>query len=194
MFLPGKSHGQGSLAGYGLWGCRESDTVEWLKNKTAKVTLNHWLPSAPESSCSLGMTKLRNLGCASASCLSVGGCCPLPPGLFCNFLPTYPQSFSWVWEVYGEASAGAFEFLYLCFQQVQYLYTKPYLAFSNSLGNLAEFLTWLVSYLVFSRVSKHSPSICPWRIVFIGFPVDLTLWCVKKLSFFRLICVILFFL
>ena len=29
----------------------------------------------------------------------------------------------------------------ICFQQVQYLYTKPYLAFSNSLGNLAEFLT-----------------------------------------------------
>ena len=93
VFLPGKSHGQRSLAGYCLWGCRESDTIEWLKNKTAQVILSHWLPSAPESSCPLGMTELRNLGCASASCLSLGGCCPLTLGLFCDFLPPYPQSF-----------------------------------------------------------------------------------------------------
>ena len=25
VFLPGKSHGQGSLVGYSLWGCKESD-------------------------------------------------------------------------------------------------------------------------------------------------------------------------
>ena len=29
-FLPGESHGQMSLAGYSPWGCRESDTTEWL--------------------------------------------------------------------------------------------------------------------------------------------------------------------
>ena len=30
IFLPGKSHGQRSLAGYSPWGCKESDTTEWL--------------------------------------------------------------------------------------------------------------------------------------------------------------------
>ena len=28
VFLPGESHGQRSLAGYGPWGCKESDTIE----------------------------------------------------------------------------------------------------------------------------------------------------------------------
>ena len=28
VFLPGKSHGQKSLVGYSLWGCKESDTTE----------------------------------------------------------------------------------------------------------------------------------------------------------------------
>ena len=30
VLLPGESHGQGSLAGYSLWGCKESDMTEWL--------------------------------------------------------------------------------------------------------------------------------------------------------------------
>ena len=30
VFLPGKSQGQRSLAGYSSWGCKESDTTEWL--------------------------------------------------------------------------------------------------------------------------------------------------------------------
>ena len=30
IFLPGESHGQRSLAGYSLWGRKESDTTEWL--------------------------------------------------------------------------------------------------------------------------------------------------------------------
>ena len=30
--LPGKSHGQRSLEGYSLWGCKESDMTEWLNN------------------------------------------------------------------------------------------------------------------------------------------------------------------
>ena len=30
VFLPGKSLGQQSLAGYSLWGCKESDTTEQL--------------------------------------------------------------------------------------------------------------------------------------------------------------------
>ena len=30
IFLPGKFHGQGSLAGYSPWGCKEPDTAERL--------------------------------------------------------------------------------------------------------------------------------------------------------------------
>ena len=30
VLLPGESHGWRSLAGYGPWGCKESDTTEWL--------------------------------------------------------------------------------------------------------------------------------------------------------------------
>ena len=30
VFLPRESHGQRSLKGYSLWGCKESDTTEWL--------------------------------------------------------------------------------------------------------------------------------------------------------------------
>ena len=37
VFLPGKSHGQKSLAGYSPWGGKESDTIERLKNKKAEV-------------------------------------------------------------------------------------------------------------------------------------------------------------
>ena len=34
VFLPGKFHGQRSLAGYCPWGCRESDTTEQLSTHT----------------------------------------------------------------------------------------------------------------------------------------------------------------
>ena len=30
VFLPEKSHGQRNLVGYSPWGCKESDTTEWL--------------------------------------------------------------------------------------------------------------------------------------------------------------------
>ena len=33
VFLPGKSHGQRSLEGYGPWGCKESDTTEVAEHK-----------------------------------------------------------------------------------------------------------------------------------------------------------------
>ena len=32
VFLPGKSHGQRSLAGYSPWGLKESDTTYWLNH------------------------------------------------------------------------------------------------------------------------------------------------------------------
>ena len=46
VFLPGKSHGQRSLAGYGPWGCKELDTAErlhflsfslWTKSRTCHL-------------------------------------------------------------------------------------------------------------------------------------------------------------
>ena len=56
VFLPGKSHGQRSLAGYSTWGCKESDTTEhththiirkdWLHVGYVFFTLTfafHWL-------------------------------------------------------------------------------------------------------------------------------------------------------
>ena len=36
VFLPGKSHGQRSLAGYSTWGCKESDTNERLTHTKVK--------------------------------------------------------------------------------------------------------------------------------------------------------------
>ena len=37
--LPGESQGQGSLAGYSLWGCKESDTTERLTHKNIPIVL-----------------------------------------------------------------------------------------------------------------------------------------------------------
>ena len=39
VFLPGESHGQRSLAGYSLWGHKESDTTEQLSTHTVDLTL-----------------------------------------------------------------------------------------------------------------------------------------------------------
>ena len=36
VFLPGKSHGQRSLVGYSLWGCKESDTAECAHTHTLR--------------------------------------------------------------------------------------------------------------------------------------------------------------
>ena len=35
LLLPGKSHGCRSLVGYSPWGCKESDTTEWLLSLTS---------------------------------------------------------------------------------------------------------------------------------------------------------------
>ena len=39
VFLPGEFHGQRSLVGYNLWGCKESDTTEQL---TLRPPGNHY--------------------------------------------------------------------------------------------------------------------------------------------------------
>ena len=41
VFLPGESHGQRSLVGYSPWGCKESDTTEWLSAHTHTHTRIH---------------------------------------------------------------------------------------------------------------------------------------------------------
>ena len=35
VFMPGKSHGPGSLVGYSPWGCKELDLTEWLSIPSA---------------------------------------------------------------------------------------------------------------------------------------------------------------
>ena len=49
VFLPGKFHGQRSLAGYSPWSCKESDTTEWLSmhimEHNTKVTISVTSPS-----------------------------------------------------------------------------------------------------------------------------------------------------
>ena len=40
VFLSGESHGQRSLAGYSAWGCKESDTTEWLNTYAHSTSIN----------------------------------------------------------------------------------------------------------------------------------------------------------
>ena len=39
VFLPGESHGQRSLGGYSLWGCKKSDMTKWLTLSVDKINL-----------------------------------------------------------------------------------------------------------------------------------------------------------
>ena len=43
IFLPGKSHGQGSLVGYGSWDCKESDTTERLSVTLQERGIFQWI-------------------------------------------------------------------------------------------------------------------------------------------------------
>ena len=49
VVLPGESHGQRSLVGYGSWGCKESDTTERLNNHKMCVWLNNIFQSKCKS-------------------------------------------------------------------------------------------------------------------------------------------------
>ena len=44
VFLPGKFHGQRSLAGYSPWVCKDSDTSEWLNTHCEPSA--YWLPQS----------------------------------------------------------------------------------------------------------------------------------------------------
>ena len=41
VFLPGKSHGQRSLASYSPWGCKELDTAERLYNTNNSIIIHY---------------------------------------------------------------------------------------------------------------------------------------------------------
>ena len=43
LFLPGKSHGHGSLVGYSPRGRKESNTTEWLNNNIGRDCFGYWL-------------------------------------------------------------------------------------------------------------------------------------------------------
>ena len=49
--LPGESHGRRGLEGYGLWGCKESDTTKQLTHTHTKKTgcARQWVPSSEHS-------------------------------------------------------------------------------------------------------------------------------------------------
>ena len=58
VFLPGESHGRGSLVGYSPWGCKESDTTERLHfhfhfHFQSKTRFPRWF-SGKESACNAG--------------------------------------------------------------------------------------------------------------------------------------------
>ena len=48
VFLPGESHGQRSLDGYSLWGCKDSDTTEQLDTdlRNPQLTQNTMVKSS----------------------------------------------------------------------------------------------------------------------------------------------------
>ena len=56
VLLPGKSHGQRSLAGYSPWGHKESDTTEWLSARTHTHTHTHTLKQEQMSETSAQIT------------------------------------------------------------------------------------------------------------------------------------------
>ena len=46
VFLPGKFHGQRSMAGYGPWGCKKSDMTERLSTTSSKKELDQTVLSS----------------------------------------------------------------------------------------------------------------------------------------------------
>ena len=44
VFLPGKSHGQRSLVGYSLWGCKESDMTKATSHVYMSIPISQFIP------------------------------------------------------------------------------------------------------------------------------------------------------
>ena len=60
VFLSGETHGQKSLAGYNPWGCKESDTTEWLTT-TAPALQGDSLPTELSGKPAVYFTWAENL-------------------------------------------------------------------------------------------------------------------------------------
>ena len=61
MAIPGESHGQRSLAGYGPWGCKESDTTERLFLSMCKTSAWHFGAGGKEESRITKLNKTQSL-------------------------------------------------------------------------------------------------------------------------------------
>ena len=84
VFLPEKSHGQRSLAGYSSWGCKESDTIEWLSSSNQRLREAYVsLSGSEQASLSSHMREVTShLYCATAdSFISM----PLSPETYLGF-------------------------------------------------------------------------------------------------------------
>ena len=57
VFLPRKTHGQGSLVGYSPWDCKESDTTQRLNTNQAKGSMNVLDSQRQQSQMSVAMTQ-----------------------------------------------------------------------------------------------------------------------------------------
>ena len=66
VFLPGKSHEHRSLAGYSLWGHKESDTTEWL----ALSGSFHRPPHSVSSFASYQCPQMHHWHCRPSLCLT----------------------------------------------------------------------------------------------------------------------------
>ena len=58
VLLPGKSHGRRSLVGYSPWGCKESDTTEWLHFHFG----TSWVAQMVKRLLTMQETQVRSLG------------------------------------------------------------------------------------------------------------------------------------
>ena len=94
-------HGQMCLAGYSPWGCKESDTAEWLS--TAQHSLSWW--DAPSSSNPLALPLVQSIAHLMMSTWGGERATPSPPNSLPGgrgwairaFLRPKPQSF---WSLY----------------------------------------------------------------------------------------------
>ena len=79
VFLPEKSHGQKSLAGYSLWGRRESDTKSWSTNLAITLQVLLILPQFMGKEARIWSTGM----CVCIVCAGqgVGGCSEFQPSI-----------------------------------------------------------------------------------------------------------------
>ena len=63
VFLPGKFHGQRSLVGYSMWGCKKSDTTEWLSTHTHTHTHTHMPGYEHREGAQLSLGRFKKASC-----------------------------------------------------------------------------------------------------------------------------------